>query len=274
MVNKFNSFSTDLLFTERKRYCSESMNGFDKVKEKMDNISVQKLTLIELFHFMWMMNKIPISSQGPKEGNALISARRRKKCSSLREVQAQALHVHWSRLGKDLELSEVSRWPKRKSGINWQIKLPKCKLHKSIKSWKDAGTSAKESWGDMARTCTSTSVKHLKRWKWITSVRPMTFVFAEFDDLESRQDSASIVLTPRVSETASLFRASAADDLSDYFWIATGSCSTRASAVESDLFATSARAAEGNLRPTPNKETIEAVVERANITRDKELVRL
>ena len=33
---------------------------------------------------------------------------------------------------------------------------------------------------------------------------------------DSRQDLASIVFTPRVSETASLCRASVADDLSDY----------------------------------------------------------
>ena len=50
--------------------------------------------------------------------------------------------------------------------------------------------------------------------------------------------------------------------------------SARASIVESDWFADSARAAEGNLRPISNEETAEAVVERANVTKDTELVRL
>ena len=49
--------------------------------------------------------------------------------------------------------------------------------------------------------------------------------------------------------------------------------SAQASIVESDLLSTSARAAEENLRLIPNKETTEAVVERANVARDIELVR-
>ena len=51
------------------------------------------------------------------------------------------------------------------------------------------------------------------------------------DDLESRQNSASIVDTPRVSERASLSRALDADDLSDYAWLAVET-STRASTVD------------------------------------------
>ena len=86
------------------------------------------------------------------------------------------------------------------------------------------------------------------------------------DDLESRQDSASIVLTPRVSETASLSRASVAY-FSVFAWFAQGHFSARA--LQSDLFTTRARAAEGNLRLIPNKQTTEAVVERANLARDK-----
>ena len=80
------------------------------------------------------------------------------------------------------------------------------------------------------------------------------------DDLESRKDSASIVLVPRVSETASLSRASVVDNLTDYARIAEEHLSARASIVECDLFSTRA--------------TTEAFVERANVTRDKELVRL
>ena len=55
------------------------------------------------------------------------------------------------------------------------------------------------------------------------------------DDQESRQDLASIVPTSRVSETASLSRASAADNLSDYAWIADGHLSARAPTAESDV---------------------------------------
>ena len=40
------------------------------------------------------------------------------------------------------------------------------------------------------------------------------------DDLESRQDSASIILTSRVSEPVSLSRALIVEDLSDYAWLA------------------------------------------------------
>ena len=50
--------------------------------------------------------------------------------------------------------------------------------------------------------------------------------------------------------------------------------SARASTVESDWFANSARAAVKNLRRIPNLETIEAGVKSADVTKDKELVRL
>ena len=92
--------------------------------------------------------------------------------------------------------------------------------------------------------------------------------------MKTRQDSASIVLTATVSETARLSRVSAADNLSDHARIAEGLLSARASTVDSDWFADSARAAECNLWLIPNRETTEAVAERANVTRDKELVRV
>ena len=44
------------------------------------------------------------------------SARRGKKCSLLREVEARILHVHWSRFRKDLEFLRSIRWPKRRTG--------------------------------------------------------------------------------------------------------------------------------------------------------------
>ena len=73
------------------------------------------------------------------------------------------------------------------------------------------------------------------------------------DDPESRQDSASIVLIPRVSATASMSRASVADDFSDHASSAEGHFSAPASAVDSDLLTSSARAAEGNLQLIPHR---------------------
>ena len=43
------------------------MNGFDKVKEKMDSSLLQKLAFNEFFH---VMNEISDFSQGPKGGCA------------------------------------------------------------------------------------------------------------------------------------------------------------------------------------------------------------
>ena len=86
------------------------------------------------------------------------------------------------------------------------------------------------------------------------------------DDLESRQNTAS-VLAPRVSETATL-----SHNFSTCAWIAQGNLSARASTVEGDAHAHSARSAEGNLRLIPNKDTTEEVVERANETTNKEPV--
>ena len=91
------------------------------------------------------------------------------------------------------------------------------------------------------------------------------------DDVESRQDSASIVLAPRVSETCQFVASICC--FSDYALLAEGHLAARASTVESDV-CTSAQAAEGNLRLIPNGDTTEAVAERASLARDKELVRL
>ena len=83
-----------------------------------------------------------------------------------------------------------------------------------------------------------------------------------------------LFLLPRVSDTVTLSRASVADNLSTYARIAEENLSARAATVESAWFADSAREAEGNVWLIPNKETTEAVVERANVTTDKEIVRL
>ena len=73
------------------------------------------------------------------------------------------------------------------------------------------------------------------------------------DDLESRKNTTSVVLTPGVSENASLSRASAGDNHSNYAWIAKGNLSARASIFERDWIGNIARAAEVNPRLIPNK---------------------
>ena len=91
---------------------------------------------------------------------------------------------------------------------------------------KDAGTSEK---GELKRdganmhfTASEASKKMLM--DLISSANDICILYGicdylgktKMDDFESRPDSASIVLTPRVSETASLSRASAADNISDF----------------------------------------------------------
>ena len=88
------------------------------------------------------------------------------------------------------------------------------------------------------------------------------------DDLESRRDTTSIGLTPSVSETITLSRPFAADNFPCYASTG-GNLSARASTVESEWLADSARCE----RLIPNKETTEAVVERANVSKDEALVR-
>ena len=83
-------------------------------------------------------------------------------------------------------------------------------------------------------------------------------------DLERRQNTASVVPTPRISETATVSRACAADNFTSHAGIAEGNFSTRASAVEGAWHACSARSAEGNLRLILLEEATKAVVERPN----------
>ena len=92
------------------------------------------------------------------------------------------------------------------------------------------------------------------------------------DELESRQDSPSVVLTPRVSETVTLSQPHAAGNFSSCASIAARNLSAIASLFENAWHANSERwTAEGNLWLRPNQQ---AVVGRANETTDKELVRL
>ena len=69
-------------------------------------------------------------------------------------------------------------------------------------------------------------------------------LFTEFEIVLMRsilkidKNTVSVVLTPRVSETAALSRSYVADNFSSYAWIAEENPSARASTVESDIHAT------------------------------------
>ena len=136
---------------------------------------------------------------------------------------------------------------------------------------KDVSISKEENWIEVVKTCTPTHGSHqFSQWH-LYSLRNMCDCLGKKgkDDVECRQNTASVVLTPRVSETVSPSRASAAHNFSDIAWIAGENLSARASTVESDWFADSARAAWENLWIIPNSETTEA---RANVTKDEEHV--
>ena len=53
METRCSSYSTHLLAERRTKSCVRSMNGFDKVKENMDTVLLQKPVLIELFSWEW-----------------------------------------------------------------------------------------------------------------------------------------------------------------------------------------------------------------------------
>ena len=147
--------------------------------------------------------------------------------------------------------------------MNLQDKLRKYILYKNIQSWKGAETSQERElkWDGANMHFNASEASKKMIMELISSANDICILYGicnylgkrQTDDLESRQDSTSIVLTPRVSETASLSRASAAGNLSDYLRIAEGHLSARASTGKSDVFATSARAAEGNFGLIPKR---------------------
>ena len=87
-------------------------------------------------------------------------------------------------------------------------------------------------------------------------------------DRGSRRNTASVVLTTRISVTINLSRRYAADNFSSFASAAERTLLARASYFEKRF------AAGGNFRLFPNHHTTEAVVERANDSTDKELIRL
>ena len=98
----------------------------------------------------------------------------------------------------------------------------------------------------------------------------------EIDFDESRRNTASVLLSPGVSEnvTQPRPRPCEAEHVSSCAPIAEGNLSARASPLENTWHAYSARStAEGNFLQLPNQQTTKIVVDKANETTDKELVR-
>ena len=79
------------------------MNGFDEVKEKMDNIFLLKQDLHRVL-LMGMINENQISSKGPKESIALFLQDAERNEAHYGKLKLRIFHVHWSRIGEDLEL--------------------------------------------------------------------------------------------------------------------------------------------------------------------------
>ena len=98
-----------------------------KVKEKMDNILLQKPALIELFS--WSL---------------------RTSCTLVQVRKG---------------FGTLKKYPGHPKGkCSWQNKSRMCILYKSIQPWKSVTISEKETWSDVVITCTSTPVIHL--WGW------------------------------------------------------------------------------------------------------------
>ena len=195
------------------------------------------------------------------------------------------LHVFWSRFTRDMEFWKIHRQPKRKMGRISKSSHGCFSCTKQSRPEKEARAHQK---GELQREDRN---MHFNAGACIAEddkrsslVQPVTSVcFAEFVIILNRYNS-TILKVPKIRlrllslqeirNTASLSRASVADDLSDYASLPEGHLSTRTSTVESDLSATSAQAVEGNLWQITHEASTEAVVEKANVARDKELVRL
>ena len=126
---ELHSNSTYFLVPKRTRQCSESMNGSDKVSEKVDNTSLQKPARIELFP-MGTINEIPISSNGPKGCNALFLQDAERKAAYFGEFQPG----YFMHIGPGSENNwNFEKYPDNVKGkwINWPNMLRMCIVYSS-----------------------------------------------------------------------------------------------------------------------------------------------
>ena len=241
MENKFNSDATYFLVPNRTRQCSKSMNGFDKVTEMMDKHFTPG-TCPHRVIFTGMMKEIPISSKGPKARNALLlqDAENAAYFGKFKpgyymysgpgsqetwnfEKYPDNPRGKWDELAQQVTdvylvqkhpiFARMHSFPKRSIEARWW-------KHALRRQWPvfqdDDGSHQFSQW-------------HLNSW------RNLSIFFGRINknDLESRQNTTSVVLTPRVSEIVTLSEGSAADNLSNHSWIAEQNLSARTSTVES-----------------------------------------
>ena len=222
-----------------------SMNAFDKRTEKMNNILLQKPSFIKFFL---------------ENMHCVISARSGNKCSLLRKVQIQ----------KKLGSLKSTQTFQKESEMNLQSKLRTCILtqkHPVLKGCKHFQI------GEFKRDDTNThfNVSEVSKiWSWISSVQTLTCVFFnEFFIILERQ-RRTILKVVKIRLQFFLFQKFGSLSVCLELLLMT---------IFHNLFGTakghlSARAAETNLRLIPNKEITETVVERPDVTGDKEHAQL
>ena len=198
------------------------MNGFDKVKDKMDNIFTPE-TCPHRVLFVGIMNETPISSKGPKEGNAQILQDLERNAANFGKFKPK----YFMYIGPGSEKT----WNFEKNPDNPQRKWDELakqvtdvyleQKHPILKRCIDFHAGELERGGEnMHFSAGDSSVRTMT--DLISSANDFCVVFRISDgllkiheiDFESRPNTASIVLTPRVSETVTLSRPYAADNFS------------------------------------------------------------
>ena len=210
------------------------------------------LALIELSVWEWWMKFRFL--QGDRKEVMRYFCKTRKEMPLTSESSSPVLPVHWSKCRRNWEIGKEPRQPTRKVGWIGKtsdecVSCSKTSHPERMQQLPKKGVLQKG--GEYMRFDASEPSKKMMM-DLIIFATDICFLCGICDylgqiskDLESRQNTASVVLLPRVSETPSLSRASAADNPSNYAWIAPENLSARASTVESDWIANRAWAAEG-----------------------------
>ena len=119
MEKRFSSYCRCFV-AKRTISCAKSVSGFEEAKEKIDTLLLQKPASRNLPSTSYFHGNDERSSDffiGTERRQCAISARRGKKCSSLREVQGRILHVCWSPGSEETwNFEKAPRQPKRTVG--------------------------------------------------------------------------------------------------------------------------------------------------------------
>ena len=233
--------------------------------------------------FMGMMNEMPISSQEPKGGKALFLHAERHAAYFGKFNPGCFMYT-----GPGSEkTSTFEKHPDDPKGILDELATQVTEVylvqtHPILKGCNNFQRGElKKGGANMRFDADDSSVKMMM--DLISSANDFSIIFGICDylgkideiDLESQRNTASVVLTPRVSETVTLSRPRGADKFSSCAQTAEGNLSARASPLENTWHTDSERStAEGNLQLFSNQQTRKAVVARANEKTDTELLRL